>query len=106
MFSANLLNGKSFNTIAENAFANCDKITSLTLPKTITSLMNGAFANSYKLASIEILYSDPSKIQVDYQGGMTNGVVDGFKIYVPNEGKLAYMTDYYWSVYSSYFIGY
>lgn len=100
------LNGKSFNTIAENAFANCDKITSLTLPKTITSLMNGAFANSYKLASIEILYSDPSKIQVDYQGGMTNGVVDGFKIYVPNEGKLAYMTDYYWSVYSSYFIGY
>lgn len=100
------LGGKSFNMIGENCFSQCDNLTTLVLPKTITSLMNRVFANNYKLSSIKLLHADPSKIQVDYQGGMTEGVIDDFKIYVPEEGRLSYMTDYYWSAYSSYFVGY
>lgn len=97
------LNGKVINTIEESCFSKCSSITNLELPKTITVIKNGAFANNYSLSSIKILYEDPSKIQVDYTGDMTKGVLPNFKIYVPRSAYASFVTDYYWGAYSSYF---
>lgn len=97
------LNGKPFNLIAENCFKDTINLEQITLPKTITALSNGAFANNHQLKAVKLLYSDPSKIQVDYTGRMTTGVKEKFKILIPIEGYSAYITDYYWGAYTNYF---
>ncbi len=100
------LNGKTFNTIGTGCFEHSENLEILVLPKTITVLENGSFKNNHKLMSVKILYDDPTKIQVDYLGGVTEGVLEGFKILVPEHSRLNFMTDYYWSAYSAYFEGY
>jgi hypothetical protein len=100
------LDNKCFNLIEKNCFSECDEVNSLVIPKSMTALGNGAFANKHKLRSIKLLYSDPSKTLVDYSGQMTMGVLNDFKIYVPSASYSSYMTDYYWGIYASFLEGY
>jgi hypothetical protein len=100
------LDNKCFNLIEKNCFSECDEVNSLVIPKSMTALGNGAFANKHKLRSIKLLYSDPSKTFVDYSGQMTMGVLNDFKIYVPSASYSSYMTDYYWGIYASFLEGY
>lgn len=100
------LNGKVINHISASAFAYCPNLEQIILPRTITSIDNGAFASSYKLSRVILLYDDPSKVQVDFTGGLVDGVVSGFKFLVPESGYAAFVTDYYWGPYNDYIESY
>ena len=95
-------NGKIINMVGANCFSNCTNLQEIILPKTITSISNGAFANVYKLDTVVLLYSDPNKITVDFTGGLVEGTLDTFKFLVPESGYSAYATDYYWGPYNKY----
>lgn len=97
-------NHKKVVGIAENAF-NGSSVTSLSIPTTISILMDGCFGNS-SLNSVYIETTDPSSIIVSYTGSMTTGVSEGFKIYIHDECFTDFLTDYYWGAYSSYFVRY
>ncbi len=47
-------------TIGEGAFSDCEKLTAITLPDTLTEIERDAFANCYKLEKANI----PSKVKV------------------------------------------
>lgn len=92
-------NGKVINTLGSNCFINCKNLSRIILPRTITAIENGAFANLYNLKEAVILYNDPSKILVDYTGRLLDGALDDFKILIPESGYTSYCVDYYWGSY-------
>ena len=47
-------NGLPVTTINENAFYNCDSLTSVTIPDSVTSIGSSAFYNCYRLTSVTI----------------------------------------------------
>ena len=95
-------NGKVINTIAKGCFELCSNLSEISIPLTISGIENGGFSNKFHLDKVVLLQNDPNKIKVDFTGGLVEGVVDGFKFFVPESGRDAYSVDYYWGPYYSY----
>ena len=95
-------NGKVINFIGSRCFSNCTKLKQIVIPKTISSIENSAFANSFNLKSAVILQNDPNKISVDFTGGLVDGVLQDFVFLIPESGRSAFSVDYYWGPYYSF----
>lgn len=95
-------NGKVINTIAQGCFELCSNLSEIIIPLTISGIENGGFSNKFHLDKVVLLQNDPNKIKVDFTGGLVEGVVDGFKFFIPESGRDAYSVDYYWGPYYSY----
>lgn len=96
-------NGKKVVGIARNAFSKSNVINDISIPMSIKIIMDGAFSDCPSLTRIYIETYNPSDIIVSYTGSMTEGVAEGFIIYIHDEALTDFATDYYWGAYSSYF---
>ena len=92
----------SVTSIGEWAFAYCTSLTSITIPDSVTSIGDRAF---YHCDSLTSVYCKPATPPM---GGysMFNGNALGRKIYVPHNSVSAYKAKQYWSDYASYIEGY
>ena len=88
--------------IGEDAFSNCDSLTSVTIPNSVTEIGRYAFDGCTSLTSV---YCKPTTPPA---GGsyMFGNDVSGKKIYVPRNSVSAYKSASYWSDYSSNIVGY
>ena len=89
------------NSIESLAFGFCDKLTTLILPKSITSLGADSLQDSIimdapNLTSVTILATTPPECH-----GILITEHDGYTIYVPSESVNAYKTAEGWSYYAS-----
>ncbi len=93
-------------SVDEDAFSNCDSLTSIIVPETTNELRDGCFGNTASLVSIKLISSDPNNTSVSFDGGMLDNTRDDLKIYVPKDSISSYQQDYFWSAYSSRLVGY
>lgn len=88
-------------TIGDYAFYDCDNLTSVTIPASVTKVESGAFCNSSKLLNV---YCKPATPPSGYTGILWDafdGNASGRKIYVPVGSGAAYKAAAGWSEYAS-----
>lgn len=93
-----------FNTtiISENAFNRCNKLTSVIIPETVTTIRTGAFANCTRLSSVTIYATTPPSISRSINPLPFDNTSNDLVIYVPSESVNAYKNDTYgWAAYAS-----
>ena len=83
--------------IYDYAFVNCSALVYATLPSTLKEIQRHAFHSCTSLASVFCLASTPPTGGID----MFNNNASGRKIYVPSESIGAYQAAEYWSSYAS-----
>ena len=76
-----------------------NKITSIVLPETITSIGDSAFCDCQQLKDVYVLNTTPPSI---YNWIVFNNNASGRKFYVPAESVDAYKAASGWSSYASY----
>ena len=95
--------GKPVIGIANAAFSNCTAVETIFIPAFIHALIDGCFSGCPTLKVAVIETTNPSDISVSYTGQMTDGVADGFRIYIHGEAFEAFATDYFWGAYTRFF---
>ena len=100
-----IYNKKYVVGIREKAFVN-SSLQQITIPESYAVFDNGCFDDCLSLTKVFLQQLSPSKLIVDFTGGLINSVNAQFKFYIPNKAITAYKTDYNWQFYSSYFVGY
>ena len=86
--------GNGVTSIGEDAFYNCDELTSVTIPNSVTSIGYYAFYDCYNIAEIYSLSSSPATILDEY----SSFAIDSYTpIYVPKGSKTAYQNAIGWS---------
>lgn len=94
-------NKKAVNLIKKGAFAG-DKASFITISLAVDTILNEAFEGAKALKEIHISSKDPDSIPVGK--GLLVGANEDIKIYVPKGSYGAYLSNYFWSVYSSYLV--
>lgn len=89
---------KAVLAIGENAFSSCEKLTQIVIGKSVVQLYDGIFRGCSKLESI-ILEADTAS-SVSVGENLTDGA-GGALIYVPKNGYVSFVSDYFWSRYAS-----
>ena len=89
-------------TIGDNAFNNCNNITSVTIPGSVTEIGSFAFAWCASLTSVYCKAVNPP---IGSSKMFFINATDR-KIYVPTESVKAYMSATYWSEYADAIVGY
>jgi hypothetical protein len=90
----------SVTSISDYAFYNCNELTTVTIPNTITSIGNSAFSGCARLNHVFSYIADPSLIEMDY--GVFFRDVDNYAnrtLHVPAGSLAAYQADDRWSQY-------
>ncbi len=82
--------------IGYGAMVNCDKLTSVTIPKSVNKIYDGAFANTASLSYAVFQGQTPPDIVSD-----TFGRYRKMQIYVPDGCKKTYEEVYHWNSYLS-----
>lgn len=94
-------------SIKENAFLNTTNLKIINIPKTIQLIRDEAFSGCSKLETIHLAEElNPGDILIGLDGAMLQGCNPNVKIGVPVSKLGAYSTDYYWSHYAAYLVGY
>ena len=88
--------GKPVSAILEGAFSDCKTLREVTLQENIRSIASGAFDGAESLERIVLRHEKPSSVRAG--DGLLRGT--RAKISVPESARGAYMTDYFWSVFS------
>jgi len=86
--------------IASQAFANSN-LKTVVVPPTIRYIKDGAFKDS-RINRVYMESTHPSSINISWNGGLVEGTVSDFLIYVPEKAFSAYNADYYWGPYGQY----
>ena len=95
--------GKPVTGFAPEVFKNNAVVSELTLQKNITYISNASFDGCINLKSIRLLQDDPTKTGVG--AGLLAGAPSGCKIYVNEESLGLYVSNYFWSYYSTSLYG-
>ena len=82
----------SVTSIGDYAFADCSNLTSITIPNSVTSIGKYTFAGCSSLTSITCLATTPPAISY-------LSIAETTMIYVPKKGVKAYKQDPEWSIY-------
>ena len=87
---------KSLKTIESSAFADCNSLTSVTIPDSVTSIGSGAFNRCNALRQVKSLALVPPTL-----GSQTCFVVyDQARLVVPQDALDAYNTAQYWNLFN------
>jgi hypothetical protein len=86
-------------SIGESAFYGCSSLVSISLPASVTSIGSGAFLECTNLSSVNVLAQMPPKLD-----GMSIVFPPGARIYVPAASLSAYV-DSHWYTYSDQLVG-
>ncbi len=92
----------SVTEIGNYAFSNCDSLTSVNIPDSVTTIGPWAFSYCNSLTSVYCKATTPPAL--GYSVFVSNG--SGRKIYVPAGSLNAYKSAEYWSEYASAIVGY
>ena len=88
--------GKSLKTIESSAFANCNSLTSVTIPDSVTSIGRDAFKGCDALREVKSLALVPPTL-----GSQSCFVVyDQARLLVPQEALAAYNAAQYWQLFT------
>ncbi|MBR0063579.1 MAG: leucine-rich repeat protein [Oscillospiraceae bacterium] len=88
--------GRPVSAILEGAFSECKTLKEVTIQENIRSVASGAFDGAESLERIILKSEKPSSVRAG--DGLLRGT--SAKISVPDSAYGAYMTDYFWSVFS------
>lgn len=91
--------------IPRDAFSGCTLLDEIVIPKNVTKILGGAFANCYNLSGITSMAVEPPLLKIEYTEdnlgrpyyAFNEVPKDNFTVQVPSESVAAYMADDQWS---------
>ena len=101
-----VFNHSYVTSVNKKAFVLSTSLKEITVPESYRSFENLAFDDCLSLNKIYLKQKNPSMLFVDYTGGLFNNISGDLRVYVPKESLDSYKTDYNWSTYSKYLLGY
>ena len=90
----------SITAIGDEAFCDCEGLTSVTIPGCVTTIGQSAFSNCHALMDVYCYITDPSSLSIDvFTFFYDNGDYSGRTLHVPFGTVNAYQNDWSWSHY-------
>ena len=90
------VNGVDILLISEHAFSDMPNLTKITIPSTITQLVNPLFKNCPNVIGVYLEHEEPPMVCSE---GLIDGTSPNCKIYVPEKSFARYFNDYSWANY-------
>ena len=78
-------NGLPIVSIGKNAFHNCKKLTSITIPNSVTSIGSVAFVGCFNLTSVYYMGDMESWCNISFVNSGANPLCNGANLYINNE---------------------
>lgn len=89
--------GSKIRSINSQAFRYCSALTSIILPKTVTSIERNAFRDCTNLSSVSV----PATTPPYFGNGVFKGCSDNLKIYVPKDSESNYKAAVNWKTWEA-----
>ncbi len=84
-------------------FSDCDKLKEVFVTENISYIMDGVFEGASNLEKVHILNEDPDRVTVNnLSGDLVKGMNKNAKFYIKSSAYTAFITNYFWGVYTDY----